>query len=109
MNVQRGACADPAPIAKRTEVVPFVPADKIETLAQWIGEAERPVILAGGGVIASGALKELRALADNYRIPVTMSMPGMGAYPSDGAAVAGPVRLCRQPVCQPGDVQVPIF
>ena len=33
----------------------LVPADKIETLAQWISEAERPVILAGGGVIASGA------------------------------------------------------
>jgi len=82
MNVQRGACADPAPITKRTSVVPFVPADKIETLAQWVSESERPVILAGGGVIASGALKELRALADKYRIPVTMSMPGMGAYPS---------------------------
>src|SRR6201995_1556049 len=66
MNVQRGTCANPAPIAKRTSVVPFVPADKIETLAQWISEAERPVILAGGGVIASGALKELRALADKY-------------------------------------------
>ena len=38
--------------------------------------------LAGGGVIASGAYPELRALADKYRIPVTMSMPGIGAYPS---------------------------
>jgi acetolactate synthase-1/2/3 large subunit len=89
MNVQRGASSHPAPIAKRTSVVPFVPADKIESLAQWIGEAERPVILAGGGVIASGALKELRALADKYRIPVTMSMPGMGAYPSDAPLSLG--------------------
>ena len=84
MNVQRGAAAEDScrPIAKRTEVVPFVPADKIETLAHWIAAAERPVILAGGGVIAAGAHQELRALADRYRIPVTMSMPGMGAYPS---------------------------
>src|SRR4051812_2023074 len=89
MNVQRGACANPAAIAKRTSVVPFVPADKIETLAQWISEAERPVILAGGGVIASGALKELRALADKHRIPVTMSMPGMGAYPSEAPLSLG--------------------
>ena len=66
-----------------------MPADKIETLAQWISEAERPVILAGGGVIASGALKELRALADKYRIPVTMSMPGMGAYPSEAPLSLG--------------------
>jgi acetolactate synthase-1/2/3 large subunit len=86
MNVQRGTLTEDgfAPIERRTEVLPFVPADRIETLAQWIGEAQRPVILAGGGVIASGATEELRALADRHRIPVIMSMPGMGAYPSDG-------------------------
>ena len=67
--------------------MPFVPADKIETLAQWIAEAERPVILAGGGVIASGATRELRALAESCRIPVAMSMPGMGAIRR--------ARLCR--------------
>jgi len=89
MNIQRGAVSAPAVIEKRTEVVPFVPADKIETLAQWIGEAQRPVILAGGGVIASGAWDELRALADRHRIPVTMSMPGMGAYPSTGELSLG--------------------
>src|SRR3569833_2873039 len=64
MNVQRGACADAAPVIPRTEVVPFVPADRIETLAQWIAQAERPVILSGGGVVASGAIRELRAVAD---------------------------------------------
>lgn len=89
MNVQRGVCSEPAPAAKQTEVVPFVPADRIETLAQWIAESQRPVILAGGGVIASGAVKELRAVADKYNIPVTMSMPGMGAYPSDAPLSLG--------------------
>src|SRR5207302_10706064 len=71
MNVQRGVCNQPYAITKRTEVVPFVPADPIESLAQWIAESERPVILAGGGVLASGAVRELRALADKYQIPVT--------------------------------------
>jgi acetolactate synthase-1/2/3 large subunit len=91
MNVQRGTCPAEgfAPPVMPTEVLPFVPADKIETLAQWIGEAERPVILAGGGVIASGAYQELRALADRHGIPVTMSMPGMGAYPSQGPMSLG--------------------
>ena len=83
MNVQRGALAvDAFPVTKPNEVVPFVPAEKIETLAQWIARAQRPVILAGGGVIAAGATDELRALADTCRIPVVMSMPGIGAYPS---------------------------
>jgi acetolactate synthase-1/2/3 large subunit len=91
MNVQRGVCVPEKlqPIGRQTEVVPAVPGDRIETLAQWIAEAQRPVILAGGGVVASGAWSELRALADKYRIPVTMSMPGIGAYPSDAPLSLG--------------------
>jgi len=90
MNIQRGPVpAETGRPAKRTEVLPFVAADKIETLARWISEAERPVILAGGGVIAAGAVQELRTLADACRIPVTMSMPGIGAYPSDSALSLG--------------------
>ncbi|HET7086088.1 MAG TPA: thiamine pyrophosphate-binding protein [Rhizomicrobium sp.] len=91
MNVQRGTVTEDAchPIVKRTEVMPFVPADRIELLAQWISEAQRPVILAGGGVIAAGAMAELRALADSFGIPVTMSMPGIGAYPSDAPLSLG--------------------
>src|ERR1700744_4822172 len=54
MNIQRGALQGEArPVTMPNEVVPFVPADKIETLAHWIAQTERPVILAGGGVIAS--------------------------------------------------------
>jgi len=91
MNVQRGTLPeeDFLPLENHSETAPAVPADKIETLARWIGEAERPVILAGGGIIASGAWRELRAVADRYRIPVTMSMPGMGAYPSQGSLSLG--------------------
>jgi acetolactate synthase-1/2/3 large subunit len=89
MNVQRGTTQDWRVPAKRTDVLPFVPADKIETLAQWIAGATRPVILAGGGVIAANAQAELRELADRYRIPVTMSMPGMGAYPSQAPLSLG--------------------
>ena len=91
MNVQRGAVDEGAvrALPKRTEVLPFVPAEKIEILAQWISQAQRPVILAGGGVVACGAWPELRILADKYRIPVTMSMPGMGAYPSDAPLSLG--------------------
>src|ERR1700744_1409421 len=83
MNIQRGLLEGEAyPIANANEIVHFVPADKIEALAQWIASAQRPVILAGGGVIASGAVQELRALADACKIPVAMSMPGMGAVSS---------------------------
>ena len=91
MNVQRGTVAQSElrQPEHHAQSLPPVPADKIESLAQWILAAERPVILAGGGVIAAGAYKELRAIADRYRIPVTMSMPGMGAYPSKGPMSLG--------------------
>ena len=89
MSVQRGVAQDWRPPVRRTDILPFVPAEKIETLAQWIAGATRPVILAGGGVIAANAQAELRALADSRRIPVIMSMPGIGAYPSQAPLSLG--------------------
>ncbi len=45
--------------------------------------AERPLILAGGGVIISNASNELCALADSLKIPVTTTLMGKGSYPED--------------------------
>lgn len=91
MNVQRGTLAENqfSPMEKREAAQTDIPAEQIQTLAGWISQAERPVILAGGGVIASGAIRELRSLADKYCIPVAMSMPGMGAYMSQGPLSLG--------------------
>ncbi|MDD2619620.1 MAG: biosynthetic-type acetolactate synthase large subunit [Syntrophomonadaceae bacterium] len=46
-------------------------------------KAERPVIYAGGGVIASEAAEELRELAEKRKIPVTTTLMGMGAFPGN--------------------------
>src|ERR1700744_3245865 len=55
MNVQRGTLAEDQfrAVGTRNAEMPAPDPDKISTLAQWIVEAQRPVILAGGGVIAS--------------------------------------------------------
>ena len=45
-------------------------------------EAERPMIIAGGGVVASGAEKELTELAEKLNIPVANTLMAMGAYPA---------------------------
>jgi acetolactate synthase-1/2/3 large subunit len=84
MNVQRAACAaeDFFPVKKRSHKVPLVVKRHVALLARWIKEATRPVILAGGGVLAARAESQIRALAKRYRIPVVMSLPGIGAYPS---------------------------
>jgi acetolactate synthase-1/2/3 large subunit len=53
----------------------------IKQAAQMIAVAKKPVIMAGGGVILSGASKELRELAEITEIPVTMTLMGLGGFP----------------------------
>ena len=45
--------------------------------------ARRPLILAGHGVIQSGAARELRQLAERTGIPVVTTLHGLGAFPQD--------------------------
>ena len=47
-----------------------------------INAAERPVIFAGHGVLISGAMDELRALAERAHIPVAMTLLGIGGFPA---------------------------
>jgi acetolactate synthase-1/2/3 large subunit len=56
---------------------------QIKAAAQAIAEAQRPVIFAGGGVIAADASGELRELAEYAHIPVTTSLTGIGSFPED--------------------------
>ena len=49
--------------------------------ARLIGRAERPLIMAGHGVILSGAYDELRALAERTGIPVITTLLGISALP----------------------------
>lgn len=53
----------------------------INQAAHEIGKAKRPVIIAGGGVIISGASEELKELAEYAAIPVTMTLMGLGGFP----------------------------
>ena len=59
------------------------PAEQIQQVAAAIKRAKRPVIYAGGGVIASDDSEDLRTLARKTGIPVTMTLMGLGAYPGD--------------------------
>jgi len=53
----------------------------IKQAAGLIAKAKKPVILAGGGVILSGASKELTELAKLTNVPVTMTLMGLGGFP----------------------------
>jgi len=56
---------------------------RIREAARAIARAERPVIYAGGGVVASGASDLLRHLAEGAHIPVAMTLMGLGCFPSN--------------------------
>ncbi len=53
----------------------------ITQAAHMIAKAKKPVIVAGGGVILSGASKELKELAEYTEVPVTMTLMGLGGFP----------------------------
>jgi len=54
---------------------------QLKRAIKLIKEAKKPVILAGGGVILSGASKELTTFARRLNAPVTASLMGLGAFP----------------------------
>jgi acetolactate synthase-1/2/3 large subunit len=54
-----------------------------------LGDAERPVIYAGGGVLIADASDELAAFADHMSIPVAHSLMGKGAIPDDHPMTLG--------------------
>ncbi|HEX9206871.1 MAG TPA: biosynthetic-type acetolactate synthase large subunit [Steroidobacteraceae bacterium] len=47
---------------------------------QMLGEAERPLIYAGGGVIHAGAADALRAFVEQLQIPIVTTLMGIGAF-----------------------------
>ncbi len=53
----------------------------ISQAAHLMSKSKQPVIIAGGGVIISGAAKELKELAEHTDIPVTMTLMGLGGFP----------------------------
>jgi acetolactate synthase-1/2/3 large subunit len=53
---------------------------QVQKLKAAIAKAERPVILAGGGVVTSGADQELKAFAEQAQIPVVTTLMGIGGF-----------------------------
>ena len=77
-----GACTTEAPIA--VDLPGFKPNldgnyRQIKLAAQEIAQAERPVILAGHGVLIADATDELRQLAEKAQIPVAHTLLGVSA------------------------------
>jgi len=62
---------------------------QIEKAADLLVNAEKPVIIAGGGIISSGASSELIALAELLQAPVSTTLMGKGCIPEDHPLALG--------------------
>jgi acetolactate synthase-1/2/3 large subunit len=74
---------------------PVVDADLSELgkAVELLLKAQRPIIMAGGGVILSGAFSELQALAELLMIPVVTTFKGKGAFPENHPLAMGPIGM----------------
>ena len=66
-----------------------VRGDAIESAVRLLAQAERPLILAGNGVMQAGASRDLRDFAEQTGIPVVTKLHGLGAMPHDHPLALG--------------------
>ncbi len=73
----------PDPVSRRPRGRPHGDPQMVESAAQLLLSAKRPLIVAGGGAIAAGAERELQAVAEFLGAPVTVTWMGKGVIPED--------------------------
>lgn len=105
--------ADLAPLSEPqySRVPPFRPAPEPERVREAVSRlaaAERPIIVAGGGVVMSQAQAELVQLAEKLQIPVATSLTAKGAMPENHALCVGVVgvysRACANQAVSEADL-----
>lgn len=62
---------------------------RVERALEMLLRAERPLILAGGGVVLGEASEQLRAAAERLDVPVQVTLMGKGSFPEDHELFAG--------------------
>ena len=78
---------------------PIIDADlsQLERAVETMIKAERPIIMAGGGVILSGAFSELEAMAELLMAPVVTTFKGKGSFPENHPLAMGPIGMHGHP------------
>ena len=74
---------DPSPVKIRGyRPKLMVPQSQILSAAELLAQSKRPVILAGQGIVQSGAMNEVRQFAERINAPVAMTLLGLGGFPA---------------------------
>jgi acetolactate synthase-1/2/3 large subunit len=75
------AAAEGEPLLVQQPVAPEPHPKQLERAAALLNEARHPMVIAGNGVIRSGASDALRRFAERLRIPVAHTFMGKGTLP----------------------------
>jgi acetolactate synthase-1/2/3 large subunit len=75
------------------------PLEDLKQAADLIEQAERPVILAGHGVMMSDAMEALRIFATKTQTPVAMTLLGLGAFPASDPLSLGMMGMHGEAFC----------
>ncbi len=87
------APADAKPLWSKQSVIPAPARSRIEAAAEAISSAKHPIILAGHGVVRSGASEQLAAFARQLNIPVTNTFMAKGVVPFKHPSALGSAGL----------------
>ncbi|MFC6645016.1 biosynthetic-type acetolactate synthase large subunit [Granulicella cerasi] len=71
------------PAAYRPHPMLKVESPALQQAIELIKSAKKPVILAGHGIVESGAQLEVRTLAETRQIPIASTLLGLGAIPAE--------------------------
>jgi acetolactate synthase I/II/III large subunit len=83
----------PAPVAR-----PAMDPLAVEQVISALAEARHPLIYAGGGVLSSGATRELAALAEALEIPVAHTLMGKGCMHEEHPLLLGMTGFWGTPI-----------
>ncbi|MCI0713166.1 MAG: biosynthetic-type acetolactate synthase large subunit, partial [Chloroflexi bacterium] len=72
---------------------------EIDNALDLIHSAQRPVILAGHGVVMSGAMEELRQFAEITQTPIALTLLGKGGFPENHPLSLGMMGMHGEGAC----------
>jgi acetolactate synthase I/II/III large subunit len=75
------------------------PKADVQKAVELIEKAQRPVILAGHGILMSNAMEELQMLAVKTHTPVAMTLLGLGAFPASHPLSLGMMGMHGEAYC----------
>ncbi len=70
---------------------PLADRELLRRAVDWIRNAKRPLLIAGGGVVYSGAMEALKRFVERTGVPVGETQAGKGSLPWDHPQNVGPI------------------